>query len=133
MIQEFVNRFMANKGQLEARFSAKHPEDYDEIVKAVIEVITIPRKYGQPDPNQVHAVSSGSYQGVLVFVIAEYGYDPSDFWYVRVNYGSCSGCDTLERIRGYKYGPPEPQQVKDYMTLALHIVQKLKKMEGDAV
>ena len=31
-------------------------------------------------------------------MIPEEGYQPSDYWYVRVSYGSCCGCDTLQSI-----------------------------------
>ncbi len=60
------------------------------------------------------------------------GYQPSDFWYVVVGYGSCSGCDTLEAIRSYEDTPPSVEQINDYMGLALNIVQGIKKM-GEAV
>lgn len=52
---------------------------------------------------------------------------------MKVGYGSCSGCDTLEAIRDYSSEKPTPEQVKDYMALALHIVQGLKKMGDDEV
>jgi len=38
----------------------------------------------------------------------------------------CSGCDTLEGIRGYEDGTPTDEQANEYLTLALHIVQRLK-------
>lgn len=62
-------------------------------------------------------------------MIAEKGYQPNDYYFVKVGYGSCSGCDTLEGIRNYEDGNPTEEQVKDYMTLALHVVQGLKRME----
>jgi hypothetical protein len=34
-------------------------------------------------------------------------------------------------IRSYSDGPPQDEQVRDYMTLALHIVQGLREM-GDS-
>ena len=132
MIQEFVDRFMANKDALASSFT-EHPDDYKSLVKKVIAVITDEdSSWGseRPDPERIHAIDDGDYQGTLVFVIAEKGYQPSDYWYVKVSYGSCSGCDTLEAIRGYQDDAPTQEQIKDYMTLALHIVQGLKKM-GD--
>lgn len=127
MIQEFVDRFMAKKPELEAVFSVAHPDGYQEIVKAVIEVVTT-GDYDSPDPNRIHRIDDGDYQGTLLFVIAANGYQPDTYWYVKVSYGSCSGCDTLAAINDYSGEPPTPQQVKDYMTLALHIVQGLKEM-----
>ena len=67
-----------------------------------------------------------------MFIIGAKGYQPSDYWYVKVGYGSCSGCDTLEAIRGYSDEKPTPDQVKDYVTLALHVVfEEMKKMGND--
>jgi hypothetical protein len=138
MIQEFVDRYMAKKDLLAATFT-KHPGDYKELVKNVISVITDEDDWGQynPDPERIHEIDDGDYQGTYVYVIAAKGYQPSNYWYVKVSYGSCSGCDTLQSIQ---YGPsdwdndrPSDEQIKDYMTLALHIVQGLKEMGGGSV
>jgi len=54
MIQEFVNRYMAKKDLLAAAF-AKHPENYKEIVKNVISVVTGEDVYGiNPDSERIH-------------------------------------------------------------------------------
>lgn len=132
MIQEFVDKFMAKKGELEKIFSEKPPKEYKEIVVAVVEVIGDEDEYGAPDKNRIHVIDAGDYQGTLLFVIAANNYQPKDYWYVKVGYGSCSGCDTLQSINGYSDEPPTEEQIKDYMTLTLHIVQGLKKM-GDEV
>lgn len=133
MIQEFVDRFMEAKPQIETVFRKGFPADYKEIVRLVIENITV-ETYASPydpDPERIVEIDQGDYQGTLVYVIGEKGYQPSDYWYVKVYYGSCSGCDTLEGIRCYDDGVPNDQQVEDLMMLALHIVQGLKQM-GDA-
>jgi hypothetical protein len=129
MIDEFVKAWDARKGEIEAKFRAKHPDDYKEIVRNVIEILTDGKKYsGNPDPKNIHEIDDGDYQGTLVYVIPEEGYQPDTYWYVKVFYGSCSGCDTLQAITGYSNEPPTEKQVKEYMMLALHIVQGLKKM-----
>jgi len=132
MIQEFVNRYMDKKDLLASTF-VKHPDDYKEIVKNVISLITDADNYGDfnPDPDRIHEINDGDHQGTLVYVIGAKGYKPYDYWYVKVDYGSCSGCDTLESIKYYSHEPPTDEQVKDYMTLALHIVQGLKKVGDD--
>lgn len=132
MIQAFVDKFMANKDALAASFT-EYPEGYEALVKKVISVITDEYSSWEsesPDPERIHTIDDGDCQGTLVFVIAEKGYQPSNYWYVKVSYGSCSGCDTLEAIRDYQSDAPTQEQINDYMTLALHIVQGLKKM-GD--
>lgn len=131
MIKKFVDRFMDRQEQLLAKFKQKHPDKYGDIVKTVIEIICRDGKYDEPDAARITTIDHGEYQGTLVFVIGAAGYQPSDYWYVTVSYGSCSGCDTLEAIREYGDEPPTDAQAKDYMTLALHIVQGLKKMGDD--
>ena len=76
-------------------------------------------------------IDHGQYQRTQLFVIAETGYEPSNYFSVYVDYGSCSGCDTLERIRYLERSDESPtnEQVDMMMTLALHIVQGLKKLE----
>lgn len=132
MIQEFVDRFFENKGQLEKFFSEKHPEDYTEIVREVVKTVC-GDDHPRMDENRIHVIDDGDYQGTLVYVIGASGYQPYNYWYVKVYYGSCSGCDTLQSINSYSDEPPDEGQVKDYMTLALHIVQGLCKMDGDIV
>ena len=132
MIEEFTKAWFAKKDALEAAFKAKHPDDYKEIVKLVVEHILYDEDvYSSPDVDRVHSIDDGSYQGTLVFVIGASGYQPDDYWYVKVSYGSCSGCDTLQNIQGYSDDAPSDAQVRDYMTLALHIVQGLNKMEDE--
>jgi len=134
MIQEFVGRFMANKEILAAQFRLTPPSDYEDLVRSTIKLIAGEEEYDDPDPERVHKIDDGDYQGTLVFVIGAQGYQPDRYWYVKVGYGSCSGCDTLQRIEadGEFDESPNEGQVADYVTLALHIVQGLKEM-GDEV
>jgi hypothetical protein len=133
MIKEFVDRFMEKKPELQEVFAAEHPENYEAVIKAVVSTLNNGEDYGSIDPNRIHEIDDGEYQGTLVYVIGATGYQPSDYWYVKVGYGSCSGCDTLEAIRDYSSDKPTEEQVRDYMTLALHVVQGLKRMGDDEV
>jgi hypothetical protein len=128
MIKEFVEKWEANKSKVEQKFQQAHPNDYEDVVKAVIEILSDGDDYDVPDPVRIHVINDGDYQGTLLVVIGAKGYQPHDYWAVKVYYGSCSGCDTLQGIRNYEADPPNPEQVKDYMTLALHIVQGLKEI-----
>ena len=132
MDMKFVGRFMAEKPKLEAMFSEKHPDNYEEVVENTVAVLTYD-EHGGIDPERIHKIDDGDYQGTLLFVIGAKGDQPSDYWYVKVGYGSCSGCDTLESIREYSNEKPTPEQIAQYMTLALHIVQGLKKMGDDDI
>ena len=130
MIPEFVKRFEEKKEELRAKFSASHPEGYSDIVKSVVELLSNEEDYPTLDPERIHNIDDGDYQGTHVFVIAATGYQPWDYWYYRCSYGSCSGCDTFQAIREYGDDAPTKEQVKDYMGLALNVVQGLKKDEG---
>jgi hypothetical protein len=134
MIQKIVDAWMSNEASARAAFAAKHPEEYKDIVRVVVETLCLTMgKYNRPDPERIHEIDDGDYQGTLVYVIAEAGGQPSRYWYARVGYGSCSGCDTLQSLRGWEDGPPTPKQVNGYMTLALHIVQGMREMGGGVV
>ena len=132
MIQKFVDAFMAKREDLRVEFARAHVGSYKDLVHMVVKTVTDSEEYDSIDPERIHEIDDGGYQGTLVYVIACKGYQPSTYWYVRVYYGSCSGCDTLQSIQGYTDEPPTPEQVNDYLTLALHIVQGLKQMDGDA-
>ena len=133
MIEKFTKQYFTNLQVLKEKFQQKHPESYKELVKNVIEVLT-DDEYDSIDPDRIHEINDGDYQGTLVYVIAAKGYQPSKYWYCRISYGSCSGCDTLESIKNYDYDtPPDEEQVKQYMQLACHVVQQLKEMGGKVV
>lgn len=78
-------------------------------------------------------IDNGTYQGAQIFIIPEDVYSPTVGHYVMTNayYGSCSICDTLLKISCYEDGLPTEEQVNGYMTLALHLVQKLKWLDED--
>lgn len=131
MIKEFVERWEANKNKIQESFEKKFPEEYKDIVKVVIENITNTEyKKHAIDPMRIHQIDDGDYQGTLLFVIAEKGYQPSKYYYIKVSYGSCSGCDVLQDLQ---YCAGKDKQVAGIMTLALHVVQGLKVMEGEPV
>jgi ferredoxin-like protein FixX len=133
MIQRFVDRFMENKKQLEAVFADKHPGSYEDLVTEVIKLLDSDKdEYGeQIDSSKIHEIDDGHYQGTLLYVIPVKTYQPSEYFYVKINYGSCSGCDTLRAISNYSSDRPTKQQIKDYIGLALNIVQGLKKMKSN--
>ncbi len=133
MIEEFTRKWFAKMHDMRAKFEVAHPEDYKAVVRAVVEMLGEDADYDVPDPDRVHEINDGSYQGTLVYVIGAKGYQPSRYWYVRVFYGSCSGCDTLEAIRGWSDETPSKAEVDKYMTLALHVIQGLQEMGGEGV
>lgn len=136
MIQKFVDRFMAKKGQLREQFKAQRPESYSVIVRAVVEAVMDENDYDcdSPDPERIHEIDDGDYQGTLVFVVGAQGYQPFKYWYIRISYGSCSGCDTLDRIHMESWeDTPTDSQVSQYIDLALYVVQCMKLMDEEAL
>lgn len=142
MIEKFTKKWFEKNHTIREKFEAKFPESYAEIVKAVIEMLHDEDEYGCPDPARIHMIDDGNYQGTLLFVIGASGYQPSTYWYVKVYYGSCSGCDTFEHLRSESCDWEEnwtdridderkKKGVDGLMTLALHIVQGLKEMGDD--
>lgn len=130
MIKEFVDAFISSKALLKLKLKDRHPEDYAELVKWVIQIFEgIPNEYDYPNPDKIHKIDDGDYQGTLLFLIPSVTYQPHKYWYVFIHYGSCSGCDTFTAIKDYCDDPPSESQIEDYMTLTLHIVQGLRVME----
>ena len=130
METKFIERFDSKRDEIKETLTflldtCKDDIIYDDIVRIVIDAIH--EDNDDPNPNAIHEIDDGDYQGTLLFVIPEDLYQPYDYWYVKVAYGSCSGCDTLLSIL---YGSDDrEQQINDLFTLALHILQRLKKME----
>lgn len=76
-------------------------------------------------------------------IITDNDNDNNHVWLVDIPYGDCHACDALSRINEsveracqdeaqlfdiYNTATPTEQQIEDYMTLALHLVQKVRPM-----
>lgn len=134
MIEKFTKAWFAKKDALEAVIRENHPENYEKLVTNVVKhILQDEDVYSSPDPSRIHRIDDGDYQGTMIFIIGCGGYQPETYWYIKVYYGSCSGCDTLLRIRGYDDGKPNEKQVSEYMTLSLHIIQGIKEMGEEIV
>lgn len=137
MIQELVKQWEENKHKLAEYFKTTKQEEYSSYKQIVTKVfeICLPKAddYSGFDLSKMTVIDDGNYQGTQIFIIPKDTYQPSVGEYVMTNtyYGSCSACDALEAIHKYKYDLPTDKQVKMYMTLALHLVQKLKWLGED--
>ncbi len=135
MIKEFIEKWEKNKEELENYFRNTKQEEYNEyekIIKKIIEII-LNGNSKRVWSEEVSVIDDGDYQGTQIFIIHKETYQPNvnEYIYTSNYYGSCSGCDTLLRISGYEYGLPNEEQVKEYMLLALHLIQKIRRM-GDS-
>ncbi len=130
MIEAIVLQWERNKHKLESWFREnKHPsyKSYDEILKKIFELVITDRKY---DTDRMTVIDNGEYSGDLIFIIPEDTYNPTieEHLLTWTGYGSCSGCDAILSISQYEEGLPNEEQVQEYMTLALHLIQRMKAL-----
>lgn len=109
---------------------------YRSLLKLTLEII-FPKQddfYIAPSSERIVKVDFGEWQGSIFFIIGDNSYqpDPSGHWFTYVYYGSCSGCDTLKRIKEWTRGLPNENQVDQFWTLCLHMMQKMKRMVDNA-
>ena len=85
------------------------------------------------DARNITVIDNGDYQGTLMFLIPRDCYQPSESEYLLtfVNYGSCSGCDTLMGIQDWGNTLPTEKQLKDYMALCKDLVVNMVKPYND--
>ena len=138
MIQEIIKRWEENKYKLEEYFSTTKQvkfASYEAIVLKIFELVinSDEDSYERFNINKMTVIDDGYYQGTQIFIIPKDTYQPNidDYLITHTYYGSCSGCDVIEGIRNYSSGLPTEQQVKEYMILALHLVQKMKRITDD--
>jgi hypothetical protein len=133
MITEIIQKWEENKLKLEEYFKTTKQEEYqsyETIVRKIFEICinVLDSKYDNFNLEKLHVIDDGNYQGTQLFIIPKETYQPSaeDYLVTDTYYGSCSGCDTLQGICNYRDEVvPNDEQLKEYMTLALHLVQKL--------
>lgn len=135
MIKNFVEAWDANKDKLQEYFRTHQMSeygDYKSLVKLLFECVVDPYLSSiglrTHNTNWITIIDDGDYQGTQIFAIPLDVYQPcyEDYVFTYQYYGSCSGCDTLLAIRGYSDGLPDENQVSEYMTLCLHLLQRCK-------
>ena len=133
MIPEIITLWEENKHKLVEYFRKtdlnKYSSSYSDIVKKLFELVI-----NTDDVNynfqKLRVLNDGYYEGTLIFIAVKNTCQPSveDYLITNTYYGSCSACDTLQSISEYGEGLPNEKQVKEFMTLALHLVQKMKRL-----
>jgi len=125
MIVEYIDKFKEIQKDLEKSFGEKEPIDYKEILYRTLKTMfSNEEEYScMPDFERISTIDDGDYQGTLLFLIPEYTYQPDAYFYTKVYYGSCSGCDTLQAISD----DYDDNKAVQYVTLALHMIEKMKK------
>ena len=140
MIKKFVEQWDKYKDDLRAEIATRtdHTEwSYQDLFTLLCKVVInggdIP-SYQKLDTFNITKIDYGDYQGTIIFIIPLDTYQPSsyDTFYTVVEYGSCSGCDTLQSIQAngdYGETVPNATQVNDYMELCLHMLQRFHAFE----
>lgn len=134
MIQKFADAWVENRDLIKSRLEPICMDcDYSDIVRETVRVIARAAEgtYSDPKPDceNIHEINDGSYQGTIVYVIPETGYQPSEYWYVRVFYGSCCCCDALQ----HEQLKSREECIEGVMTLSMHIAQQIRRMGGEGV
>jgi hypothetical protein len=129
MLTEWTTPFVAAKDDYVTWLKEQKYPSYETLLKKAIEIICQEDfLHGdEPDPSRIHTIDDGDYQGTLVFVIGAKGYQPDNYWYTKVYYGSCSGCDALEDAWGYG----DRHNYEGMYLIALHMLQGVKQMTGE--
>lgn len=147
MIKDFVKAWDLNKNKLEEYIKTHNQEEYDSyeaLVKLLFDIVINPSiEEGDSvfgfserfDTEHILTIDDGDYQGTQIFILHRATYQPcvEEYVYTNVYYGSCSCCDTLQAINAYCTDFPDETQVKDYMELLLHLLQKCHMMSEDGI
>lgn len=133
MIKDFVDAWDCNKDRLEEYFKTHKMSEYDryeKLVKILFDEVINPYLSDKGkdiyDTEEITVIDNGEYQGTQLFALHIETYQPASYEYVLTyqEYGSCSGCDLLQGIQVYDSSLPDEEQVKEHMTLCLHLLQR---------
>ena len=125
MIVEFIDKYQEIKKDLLEQFSEKEPDSYEDIFVQTIKMMFDNNDYDVPDYERITVIDHGDYQGTQLFIVGASGYQPSKYWATRVDYGSCSGCDTYQ---AYSDSCNPKESAPHMVTMALHMIESLKEI-----
>ena len=128
MILNYVKQWEERKHLLEQWLNENEPNSYESIYEMLFNlVVTKPNddEYSEWDWGRFVKIDDGTFQGNEIYILCSNEYQPSltDYIFTSVAYGSCSVCDTFQSIEMLE---DKAERVKQYMTLALHMVQETK-------
>jgi hypothetical protein len=131
MIKICKERWALKEKELKEKISSMSPEEienlrYRNLVELTMDTILNCDKL-ELDIENIHELNKGDYQGTLLYLIPFDTYDQyveCEYLMTYVNYGSCSGCDTLLSIIGYCVDEVTEQMVDDLVTLCRHLIMK---------
>lgn len=136
MNEQVIRLWNTHKGKLEEFFTTHPIEEYDsyeKIVRLIItNVLNTDDDMGLNLSENIRVIDDGDYQGTILFLMHKKTYQPdeTDYWITYSYYGSCSSCDTLMRIISHDQPKYRQLRIKELMTLALHLIQKLAQVSN---
>ena len=128
MLKILIGQWDKNKDLLKEELSKIKNIEYRELVKLTFNCIfnnNLPSNYKELDIENITEIDDGNYQGTLLYVIPFNVYQPAEYDYLMtyVGYGSCSGCDSLLSILGYKDNEKlSAYQINELMSLCKDII-----------
>lgn len=136
MIKFCVMQWDKNKNRLQEALKddcSLNSCNYLYLVKKVVELVLNDEKaensyeYEKWDFDRITEINDGDYQGTLLFLIPRRTYQPGAGEYLMTYsyYGSCSGRDALQAIQDWGDNPPTEAQLRDYMSLCLHLIENM--------
>jgi hypothetical protein len=127
MILHYVKQWEERKHLLEQWLNKNEPVSYKHIYMMLFKLVITRSERGELewDWKRFKVLDNGDYQGNKIFILCSNVYQPelTDYIFTSVEYGSCSACDTFQWIEMLE---DKAERVKQYMTLALHMVQETK-------
>ena len=141
MITEYVDAWFRNREKLKKYFEThtqeQYAENYTDLLKVVIKVIINDPEEILDETRIIERDLTDDYQGDYIWLIPRkdsyHMTTVTDCVFCYVEYGSCSGCDTLMNIyeEDGSWGNgqlPNERRVKDYMYLSLQLLQNMKPL-----
>ena len=101
--------------------------EYKDLVK--LTVMFILNDENEWNTNKIKEIDDGNYQGTLLYLIPEDTYQPNSSEYLMtfVEYGSCSGCDTLQAIQCFLGVRNRDGSIDDLMNLCKDLICNMIK------
>lgn len=135
MLKYCVKQWDKNKDKLEEAFRTQwgwNTCEYKDLVVALVQYVLNDADapdWEHWDYKRITEIDNGDYQGTLLYLIPRCCYQPCahDYLMTYVEYGSCSGCDTLMGIQGYRDDALTDKQVSDFMTLCKDLLTSIIK------
>lgn len=135
MDSDIIKRWEKNKQHLSEYLQNNPHQNYEymDLIKILVNECLNYDIKNDTFSNDINVIDHGDYQGTQIFILHKDDYQPSirDYYYTHNEYGSCSGCDALLAIQDSDSSEfPSEKQVKEYMDLMLHLIQRMKKLDS---